>query len=180
MRIVGGKFKGRIIDRVGKKTTRETADMVRESVFNMLGVEIEGTVLDLFSGSGAYGLEALSRGASFAYLIDHDKDAYLTMKKNVEKLGLSNQVNMIRTDYQTFLKNNSQAIFDYIFLDPPYQMDVYQKIIIALNPMTNLHTKIICETDKKHHLDEEILDFIKIKDKTYGNKRIHIYTKKDV
>jgi len=175
MRIIGGIHKGRIIKRVEKITTRETSDMVRESIFNMLGGTIDGVVLDLFSGSGAYGLESISRGASSAYLVDIDKDAVKTIKDNAHTLKVDHLVSVFHMDYKTFIKQNPKLKFDYIFLDPPYRLDIYQELIFSLNDMTTKDTLIICELDKKNELPNQILKFSKTKDKTYGSKRVCIF-----
>jgi 16S rRNA (guanine966-N2)-methyltransferase len=175
MRIIGGTHKGRIIKRVEKITTRETSDMVRESVFNMLGVNLSGVVLDLFGGSGAYGLESVSRGASACYLVDIDQDAIKVIKENAAILKMETFCYIYRMDYQTFIKNNPSLKFDYIFLDPPYKLNIYEEVISMLEKLTTDDTIIICELDQKLDLPDEISKFIKIKNKTYGKKRICIY-----
>jgi len=178
MRIIGGTHKGRLLKRVGKNTTRETADMVKVAVFNMIG-PMEGVVLDLFAGSGAYGLESISRGASFAYLVDHDKDAILTIKDNAKQLGLLKQVSFHKMDANNFIKGNQHLRFDYVFLDPPYQLDLYQDLLIKLEALTNPGATIICESDKKNQLPESTECWTKTKDKTYGIKRITFYQKNE-
>jgi len=176
MRIIGGTHRGRLLKRVGKPTTRETADMVKESVFNMIGVKLEGKVLDLFAGSGAYGLESLSRGAEQAYFVDIDKDAVKTIKDNATTLGLQSQSIIIQKDYIRFLDGLDHAIlFDYIFLDPPYEKKIYVDVITQLTSHLTPEAYIICESEKKLVLPDEIQGLMKIKDKTYGIKRISVY-----
>lgn len=176
MRIIGGIHRGRIIARVEKETTRETADMVRQAVFNMLGGTLFGSVLDLFAGSGAYGLEALSRGADHAYLIDKDHDACRTIKENAALLKLNDKVTILPVDYQRFLENlSSDQIFDVIFLDPPYAMNIYHDVISQLRTHLAPEGRIVCESIKSLILPDQILDLHKIKDKIYGIKRISIY-----
>ncbi|RJX26816.1 MAG: 16S rRNA (guanine(966)-N(2))-methyltransferase RsmD [Acholeplasma sp.] len=176
MRIIGGTYRGRIISRVDNKSTRETADMVRQAVFNMLGGTMFGSVLDLFAGSGAYGLEAISRGAKRAIFVDKEKAAIKTIEKNAELLKCQSVVTIYQMDYQTYLKSlTSDAMFDVIFLDPPYQMDIYVDVITHLRSHLHPEGMILCESAKTLVLPDEILDLKKIKDKTYGIKRVSIY-----
>lgn len=176
MRIIGGNFRGRNLHRVGKDSTRETADMVRQAVFNMLGGTMFGVVLDLFAGSGAYGLEALSRGAAHAIFVDKEKAAIQAIEKNVQLLNCQESTSIYHTDYMTYLNMlTSDMMFDVIFLDPPYEMDIYVDVICRLRPHLSPDGMIVCESTKALVLPEEVLDLQKIKDKTYGIKRVSIY-----
>jgi 16S rRNA (guanine966-N2)-methyltransferase len=179
MRIVGGKHRGRNLMRVGKDTTRETADMVKESVFNMLGQRIEGVVLDLFAGSGAYGIEALSRGASFLFAVDHDRDAVKTIIENAKMIKEMDHVDVSLKDYARFLQTlEDHIMFDVVFVDPPYDLDVYQEVLEKLDQHMQLDGLIVCESKKQIILADQILSLTKIKEKVYGIKRITIYQKK--
>lgn len=178
MRIIGGKHRGRNLVRVGKITTRETADMVKESVFNMLGVSIDGIVLDLFAGSGAYGLEAISRGASFLYAVDNDKIAIKTILENVKILNETECVSVHLKDYQRYLNSLDETLFfDVVFVDPPYDFIVYNEVLEKLDSHLNQGALLVCESKKQVVLDEKILSLIKIKERVYGIKRITIYEK---
>ena len=178
MRIVGGKHRGRNLMRVGKDTTRETADMVKESVFNMLGGTIHGTVLDLFAGSGAYGIEAISRGATFLYAVDHDRDAIKTIIENAKILKEMEHVRVSMQDYAKFLATlEKETMFDVVFVDPPYDLDIYQDVLEKLDPRMNALGSIVCESKKQIVLPEKVLSLVKIKEKVYGIKRITIYQK---
>ena len=164
--------------RVGKDTTRETADMVKESVFNMLGQRIEGVVLDLFAGSGAYGIEALSRGASFLFAVDHDRDAVKTIIENAKMIKEMEHVNVSLKDYARFLQTlEDHIMFDVVFVDPPYDLDVYQEVLEKLDRHMQLDGFIVCESKKQIILADQILSLTKIKEKVYGIKRITIYQK---
>jgi 16S rRNA (guanine966-N2)-methyltransferase len=179
MRIIGGKHRSRQLNMVGKTTTRETADMVRESVFNMLGGTISGVVLDLFAGSGAFGLEAISRGAIHATFVDIDVDAIKTIKSNAILLKEEEKTTLIVKDalkYLLLLKEDIE--FDLVFIDPPYEMDIYQDVIKRLVSHIHPDGMIVCESKKQILLPDQIDVFDKIKDKTYGIKRISIYQKK--
>ncbi|MBU1094095.1 MAG: 16S rRNA (guanine(966)-N(2))-methyltransferase RsmD [Firmicutes bacterium] len=165
--------------RVGKVTTRETADMVKESVFNMLGGTLDGVVLDLFAGSGAYGLEAISRGASFLYAVDHDRDAIKTIIENAKILNEMEHVSVSLKDYMRFLNTMDETmLFDVVFIDPPYDFIVYKEVLEKLDPHLVKNALIVCESKKQVILDEEIASLVKIKERVYGIKRITIYQKK--
>lgn len=177
MRIVGGTHRGRMIDRVMVDTTRETADMVKVAVFNMLENQCKGTVLDLFAGSGAYGIEAISRGAEKTYFVDSNLSAIKTIEKNIKMLKEESKASIHKMTYDKFIETLDGLAFDYIFLDPPYQMNVYEEVIQKLEPFIKEDGYVICESDKKVVLPKGIKSLEKIKDKTYGIKRISIYQK---
>lgn len=175
MRIVAGKHKRRELMRVMKDTTRETSDMVKVAVFNMLPLTLEGAVLDLFAGSGSYGLEALSRGASHVDFVDIDKDAILVIKKNGDMLKETSHMDVYHMSYETFIKNSPKKKYQFIFLDPPYALNVYENNMLSLIPFMEPSCYIVCESTKKIELPDQISSLEKIKDKTYGIKRITIY-----
>ncbi len=177
MRIIGGFHKGRLLKRVNKKTTRETADMVRESVFNMISGKSFKCVLDLFAGSGSYGLEALSRGAKYLYAVDKDKDAIKTVFDNARMLDVTEHMTILQRDYQQFLKGIGNLYFDLVFIDPPYDLDIYDELLVELNLIVEEGGLVVCETKKQRVLNEKYEGLVKIKEKTYGIKRITIYEK---
>lgn len=178
MRIIAGKHKKRIILMVGNPKTRETSDRIRESVFNMLGGTLLGSVLDLFAGSGAYALEALSRGASHATAVDHHKEAYLTIKENAKRLNETHQMTIVLSDYSHYIKSlDETTLFDYIFIDPPYEMHIYHDVIKCLEKNLNPEGIMIVESEKKVPFDELIGTLKIIKEKTYGFKKITLYKK---
>jgi len=160
MRIIGGKARGTKLYTLEGLATRPTLDRVKESIFNIMQSEIYGsTFLDLFSGSGAIGLEAISRGAKKAILCDKSKEAINIIKKNIEKTHTEGQVELCNTDFEECLKKISDQI-DIIYIDPPYQTDYIQK---ALQIMQNSEfiteeTKIILETDDEKRVLEQIKD----------------------
>jgi len=119
VRVVAGIARGRRLDGPPGSATRPTADRVREATFNALGslAAVEGaTVLDLFAGSGALGIEALSRGAAAATFVDHDAKALTVVRRNLEATGLGDRATVLRTDATTFAGGH----FDLVLLDPPY------------------------------------------------------------
>ncbi len=137
MRIVGGKFRGTALAALGKGDAgahlRPTSDRVREALFNVLASRggVEGArVLDLFAGTGALGLEALSRGAVHVTAVDDGAKARALIRENVEKLRAMGEVKLYRRD-ATRLGENRGAAFDLVFLDPPYGKGLGQKALAS-------------------------------------------------
>lgn len=176
MRIISGKFKGRKIDRVGVKTTRETADMVKEAVFQMIMIDQHSVVLDLFAGSGAYAFESISRGAQHAYVSDINPRAVRTIKSNAITLDVLDNIDIYLRDYKKMLKKVEGLTFTHIFIDPPYAFKHYQTLIEDLVPLLKDDGMIILETEKRTpSFNFDALSMIK--EKLYGIKRITIYKK---
>lgn len=122
MRIITGKFKGRLLATVSDKSVRPAMDRVKTTIFNMLQNRLhleDARVLDLFAGSGSLGFEALSRGASRVLFVDDNPDALEMIEENAERLGCLEECEIIDADALTYLRG-SKAQFDLIFADPPY------------------------------------------------------------
>jgi 16S rRNA (guanine966-N2)-methyltransferase len=178
MRIISGEHRGRRLKRVNKITTRETSDMVREAVFNILNDVKNAHVLDLYAGSGSYGLEALSRGAQEVLFVDHDKDAINCIKENVQMLSYQSQAKMILSSDDHFFKTQTKIPrFDLVFVDPPYAMNHYLEILDNLEPLVNTSGRIIIETAKKTELPEQYQAFRSRLSRPYGSKRVTLYIK---
>ena len=126
MRIISGSARGRAIVAPPGEKTRPTQDYVRESLFNIIRWDLEDArVLDLFAGTGALSLEAISRGAAEAVLIDMDRDACQAIKKNMETTRLGDRCRLIPRDYQQAMDQlaSEKQKFDVVFIDPPYRME---------------------------------------------------------
>lgn len=137
MRLITGRFKGANIEAPQGLTTRPTSDRVRQALFNVLehgapAVDFEGLrVLDLFAGSGALGLEALSRGARFCLFIEEDANARAAIRRNVEALGLTGATKIWRRDATKLGPAGTLSPFDLIFCDPPYGKDLGAPALIS-------------------------------------------------
>jgi 16S rRNA (guanine966-N2)-methyltransferase len=137
MRIVGGRLGGRALAAPKSQAIRPTSDRLRESLFNILahryGDPITGArVLDLFAGTGALGLEAMSRGAAFALFIDDGAEARALMRQNVEALGLGGVTRIFRRDATRLGAVHPNAPFGLVFLDPPYRKGLAENSLASL------------------------------------------------
>ena len=129
VRIIAGKFGGRFISAPTGSTTHPMGERVRSAMFNSLGEEVIGaSVLDAFSGSGAVGFEALSRGARVVTFVERDRNAMRTLRENIETLGVSEKCIVINTTVSNWLETASPDEFDVIFADPPYHKPQFSTI----------------------------------------------------
>lgn len=137
MRIVAGQFRGRPLAAPEGTRTRPTSDRVREAVFNVLehgiaGFSFAGTrVLDLFAGTGALGLEAVSRGATFCLFVEEDAAARGLIRRNIETLGLTGKTKVFRRDATNLGPAGNRGGFDLVFLDPPYEQGLAQRALTS-------------------------------------------------
>jgi 16S rRNA (guanine966-N2)-methyltransferase len=137
MRVVGGRLKGRNLASPSSREIRPTADRLRESVFNILihahDNAIQGArVLDLFAGTGALGIEAISRGAAFALFVDNGAEARALLRNNVEALGLGGVTKVFRRDATNLGPAHPLEPFALVFLDPPYAKGLAEKALASL------------------------------------------------
>jgi 16S rRNA (guanine966-N2)-methyltransferase len=138
IRIIGGKFGGRKLDASSGDRTHPMSERVRNALFNSIGEEIRNaTVLDAFAGTGAIGLEALSRGASHVTFIEKDRIAQKILAKNVNTIGVDNTTSIINTSVSNWISTYNGGGFDIIFADPPYhdpQFSTVEKLFGLLKP----------------------------------------------
>ena len=176
MRIVGGKYRHRIIIYPDDAThTRPTKDRVREAIFSAIGDISNARVLDLYAGSGAMGIEALSRGASHCTFVDISPIAIKTIKENLNNLKIDNN------EYEVIKNKDINAIesfknkFDLIILDPPYEEGQYELIVNLLKEkdLISEHAIIVMEANRSIKLEN--IDYIKNKEYHYGEINVFIY-----
>ena len=130
MRVVAGELRGRKISAPDGTTTRPTTDMAREAIFNALtslDVIVDAAVLDLFAGSGALGIEALSRGAKHCTFIERDREALVCLQDNIKKLGLTDRTTVIRAD--VLIAATKVSGIDLVMADPPYEFKNWQGLL---------------------------------------------------
>ncbi len=178
MRVISGSARGRKLIQPENNAVRPTTDMVKESLFNIIQFKIEGrNVLDLFSGTGQLGIEALSRGASSAVFVDESERALKLVRANLKHTELAERAEVYREDALTFLKRGRK--YDIIFLDPPYESPLVEKALRAINEFDILNEDgiIICETKADKLLPILLPPYNKGKDHRYGRIRISLYVK---
>ena len=176
MRIISGKARGTKLYSLEGSTTRPTLDRVKESLFNIIQNQVpECTFLDLFSGSGAIGLEAASRWAKKTILCEKNKAANSIIKQNLEKILLEDKVKLYENSYENLL-NTINEKFDIIYIDPPYKTDfAYEATkLILKNNLLNEKGTIIIETDEEERIIKQIekLKIEIVNRRRYG--RVHL------
>jgi 16S rRNA (guanine966-N2)-methyltransferase len=171
VRVVAGEFRGRRLAAPRGMRTRPTADRVREALFSMLGDVSGARVLDLYAGSGALGIEALSRGAESAVFVERDARTAAVIDRNLASLGLEQRV--VRQDAVRFLAR-AGGMFDLVFCDPPYDSASRLAGPLAehLPAVTSQAARIVTESDKRTPLE---LPFPLLTERTYGDTRIAIH-----
>ena len=180
MRIIAGEARGRRLFTPDGMDTRPTSDRVRESLFNVIARHIpDARVLDLFGGSGALSLEALSRGAQSVVINEPARAAWATIARNVEMIGWQARVTLIKRDWKVAL-NALDGPFDLVFLDPPYRMtDIYGQVaqIMRTRGLLSKDALLIMEHSAKAPL---ILpeDFVIVDTRHYGDTDISLVQQK--
>jgi 16S rRNA (guanine966-N2)-methyltransferase len=171
VRVVAGEFRGRRLQAPRGARTRPTADRVREALFSMLGDVSGARVLDLYAGSGALGIEALSRGAESALFVERDARAAAAIERNLASLGLDEPV--VRQDAVRFLAR-AKGTFDLVFCDPPYDAAsrLGGPLAERLPALTPEGARIVTESDKRRPLE---LPFPLLVERTYGDTRIVVH-----
>ena len=179
MRIVGGKYRHRLINYPDDmEHTRPTKDRIREAIFSALGDITNRVALDLYAGSGAMGLEAISRGAKHCAFVDVSALAIKTIKENIASLKLNDEEYQLIKDKDInaleLFKNNKKK-FDLVFLDPPYEQGDYQRIVELLinNDLLNNGSVLVIEAN--HDVNLENIDYQKKKEYHYGEIKVFIY-----
>ena len=178
MKIISGKYKGKILKGYMIDGTRPTMDRIKESVFAMIQEYVRDSIfLDLYSGTGNIGIEAISNGSKKAYLVDNNMVAIKTIKENISMLKIDNAC-VIKEDAITCLNNfiNTGIKFDIIFLDPPYHTNELDKSLTIINDNLCLlgeSSIIVCETEIK--IDYQKYNNLMIyKTRKYGSKEVTI------
>ena len=179
MRVITGKARGRKLATPANNDIRPTTDNVKESIFNIIQFDIEGRrVLDLFAGTGQLGIECLSRGADSAVFIDQSRESVKLVKENLKTCGFEAAV--MQMDALSFLRGCGQ--FDLIFIDPPYDSPLYEKVLETVNSVDILSDGgiIICEASRDRQLPELQAPYRKVREYIYGKVKLRKYTKESL
>jgi 16S rRNA (guanine966-N2)-methyltransferase len=176
LRIIGGEWGGRKLRFPDAPNLRPTPDRVRETVFNWLAPIIHGArCLDLFAGSGALGLEALSRGAAFTTFVDSHKKVTQALHGHLDLLNINDKAEVLQMDGVKFLShdnfiNTEARVYDVVFLDPPYHLDLMEKVVPLLEENNCLadNAMLYLEIEKRQSLPELPVNWKMLKEKTAG------------
>lgn len=177
MRVISGKSRGKKLETLSGGLVRPTTDKVKESIFNIIQFDLQGkSFLDLFSGSGQIGIEAISRGAKEVIFVDKSKKSIEVVKRNLKSLGFCSQAWVVNSDYLSFLeKSNFNFNFDIAFLDPPYGTGILQRALDVVIDVMNRDGIIICENEVNENLPSFIKNFYCTKKYKYGKIAVSVY-----
>lgn len=181
MRVISGLKRGTNLYSPVTDKTRPTTDRVRENIFNLIRFSVPGaTVLDLFAGSGAMGIEALSQGGERCIFVDSDREAVRIIEKNVEKTGFSSESRILKMPFDIFLKTADDK-FDLVFLDPPYHKNLISEAmeLISKRGLDRDGCLFVLESD----YDEEIKlpgGYLPVREKIYGRVKVTLVRKESL
>ena len=177
MRIVGGSLGGRVLHAPAGAATRPTSEKVRQAVFNILPDPDGMHVLDVFGGSGALGIEALSRGAAHATFFETAKPALAALRRNLADLGVTDRSTVIAGDAVSLAARHAPAApWALVFVDPPYRSDLAVRAVLALPP-ANLASDavIVIEHDKRNAPPDDLGSLLRTDQRRYGDTLVSFY-----
>jgi len=183
MRIIGGEYRSRIIQMPKGPDIRPTQDKVRQAIFNILGDISEMSVLDLFAGSGAFGMEALSRGGARAVFVENNPKCISTIEANLKSLAIpEDRYRIMNANALNAFSRIGEggARYDLVFMDPPYYKDMAKKCLISLDSCDILSqfAFVVVERFKSDLLDDGLKELVLYKEKRYGDTIISIFRKR--
>jgi 16S rRNA (guanine966-N2)-methyltransferase len=181
LRVIAGKAKGRKLRSVPGDTTRPVTDRVKEALFNILASDvIDSRWWDLFAGTGAVGIEALSRGASFVRFTDSNRAPIETIKFNVDHCGFTKQSEIRRGDAFTFLSKGADAQFEYIYIAPPQYKEMWEKALALVDENINWlsdESSVIVQIDPKEYKNLALENLKEIDQRKYGSTLLVFYSR---
>lgn len=180
MRVIAGKAGGHRLVAPTGRTTRPTSDRAKEALFSILGsagILETDSVLDLFAGSGALGIEALSRGVAHATFIEKSRQAIESIRKNLQKTGFTQQSTVMCQDILTAIDflTRQKASFGLILIDPPYASDLYDKVIVASAPLLRKTGVLVAETSSRVRLPDSTGGLEQFETRVYGDTSVVFY-----
>ena len=174
MRVISGKYGGRRLTSFKADLIRPTTDRVKETLFNKLQSEIEGSkVLDLFSGTGSLAVEALSRGAENVHAVEMNRKSVSIIEKNKELLNIGKELHIFPMDVLRFLKKNKES-YDIVFIDPPFTKKMAHEVMEALATSGAFHkqSKIFIESSAQERMEDSYPSLALASRKDYGDKQL--------
>ncbi len=183
MRIISGKYRGHQLVSFQASHLRPTTDRVKESLFNILmGVSDEARVLDLFSGTGNLGLEALSRGAKEVVFVDDHPKSLQILQQNLKKLKVTEPVKIFKQDALRFIKSFSDLAFDLILIDPPFTKKMAHSVMSELSQSKaiKLGSWVSLEAVQGETLEKQYDSLKLVHERDYGDKRLCIFESQQI
>ena len=179
IRVIAGKAKGKRLKAVPGDITRPVMDRVKESLFNILGHDLLGCrFLDLFSGTGAVGIEALSRGAAFVQLNDKHVLAVDTIKQNLETTKLEENAKVTQLDAYVVAASENNSDFDYVYIAPPQYKEMWEKAVLEVDKNQELLVDdgwILVQIDPMEYKELELKNFTEFDQRKYGSTLLVFY-----
>jgi len=179
MRVISGKAKGRKLRLVPGLSTRPITDRVKESLFNILRMDITNCkFLDLFAGTGSVGIEALSRGAGYVRFIDLNRRAIQTIRENLKDVGLEEDCEVFQMDALAMLSRTPDSRFDYVYVAPPQYKEIWIETIRVLDKTPDWLVDdgwVIVQIDPREYEDVELINFSEFDQRKYGNTLLVFY-----
>jgi len=174
MRIISGISKGKRLCTLRGQAIRPTSDRAKESIFNILGKEVDGRhVHDLFAGTGNLGIEALSRGAAKAVFVEKDRSAIDLIKKNLSRCGFDDRSHIITGEVERTIRllHRKGEVFDFIFMDPPYRRGLVQQTlgILQAQPLHHEDSILVIEHDRREPLSESMEEWALLRKRRFGD-----------
>jgi 16S rRNA (guanine(966)-N(2))-methyltransferase RsmD len=179
IRVIAGKAKGRKLYMVPGDVARPARDLVKESLFNILGPDIqEASFLDLFAGTGSVGIEALSRGAGRVVFIDNKMDAIRTIHANLEITGLAGDKDVIHEDAFQYLASAPRETYDYVYIAPPQYLEMWEKATLMLDQAPewlNQYAWVIVQINPDEYIDLKLDHLQEFDQRLYGSTLLVFY-----
>ena len=179
VRIIAGEFGGRFIQAPSGQTTHPMGERVRSAMFNSLGSEVQGArVLDVFAGSGAVGLEALSRGAASVTFVERDRNAIRVLEENIASLGVSEKCIVIKTTVSNWLETMAPDEFDLIFADPPYHDTQFSTVTRLMGLLKPSALMVLSHPGRSESPTKP--GVVVVDNRSYGDAVLTFYRREDV
>jgi 16S rRNA (guanine(966)-N(2))-methyltransferase RsmD len=184
LRVISGTAKGRKLKDVPGNTTRPVTDMVKEALFNILAGDVLDSVWwDLFGGTGAVGIEALSRGAAFVRFSELNRLPIETIKANLEITGFTSQAEIRRGDAFAILSAAPDQAFDYVYVAPPQYKEMWSKALALLDANSGWlsdETEVIVQIHPRDYVELELKNLVEFEQRKYGSTLLVFYEKKEI
>jgi len=182
LRVISGVARGRVLRAVPGDTTRPITDQVKEALFNILGPDIQdASLLDLFGGTGAVGIEALSCGAAFARFVDLHRLPIQTIRANLETCRLAERAEVLRKDAFAVLEQPPDRTFDYVYIAPPQYHDMWKKALQSLDAhidWCNPDAWAITQIHPQEYEKLELVNFDEFDQRSYGGTLLVFYARR--